>query len=115
MSYTTLTNATEGSAYPVTIALTDDAGGALIPDTATWTLTDLDGNVINSRNAVSLTPASSMTLVLSGDDLDVATGYEKAERALIIEGTYTDPTFGSGLDFRQEFRLTVEALTEKIA
>lgn len=115
MAYTRLANATEGSAYPVTVTLTDDAGSALVPDTATWTLTDLGGNVVNARNAVELTPGSSMTLVLSGDDLDVATGYENAERCLIIEGTYTDPTFGSGLDFRQEFRFTIDALTEKVA
>ena len=41
-------------------------------DSVTWCLTDKSGNVINSREDVPITSASSMTIVLSGDDLAIS-------------------------------------------
>lgn len=47
------------------VAITPEA------DSVTWCLTDKNGNVINSREDVPITSASSMTIVLSGDDLAI--------------------------------------------
>lgn len=76
----------EGSAV-FTAAFTDEDGAAVTPNAGlTWTLTDASGNVINSRSAVALTTASSVTIKLSGDDLVI--GQNGTERHLLIQGTY---------------------------
>ena len=76
----------EGSAV-FTAAFTDEDGAAVVPNSGlTWTLTDASGNVINSRSAVALTSASSVTIKLSGNDL--AIGSNGTERHLLIQGTY---------------------------
>ncbi len=76
----------EGSAI-FTAAFADENGAAVAPNSGlTWTLTDASGNVINSRSAVALTSASSVTIKLSGDDL--AIGANGTERHLLIQGTY---------------------------
>lgn len=76
----------EGSAI-FTVAFTDEDDAAVTPNSGlTWTLTNASGTVINSRSAVALTPASSVTIKLSGDDL--AIGANGIERHLLIQGTY---------------------------
>lgn len=77
----------EESSAVFTAAFADDNGAAVVPNSGlNWTLTDASGNVINSRNGVTLTPASSVTIKLSGDDL--AIGANGTERHLLIQGTY---------------------------
>ncbi len=50
-----------------------DTPVAVIPETGsvTWCLTNKNGDIINSREDVPITSSSSMTIVLSGDDLAV--------------------------------------------
>ncbi len=70
------TNASEEGTYAIDeIQFLDsqDTPIAVIPETGsvTWCLTDKNGTIINSREDVPITSASSMTIVLSGDDLAV--------------------------------------------
>ena len=58
------------STFVITVRFFDEDEVAMTPVTATWTLTKLNGTVINSRSAVSITPATSANIVLSGADLD---------------------------------------------
>jgi len=102
-------SATEGSTYVITASFTDEDGSAVVPDTVTWTLTDTLGTVINSRQDVSETPASSIEIVLTGDDLAVD-GYNSPVRVFTVEGTYTSLTHGAGLLLTGSATFTVERL-----
>lgn len=102
-----ITHAKDQSTYQVTAAFTDAAGDSVVPSAITWTLTDRDGTVINSREDVAVaTPAASIDIVLSGDDLKYSDG---AKRILTIEATY-DSDEGSDLPLKQESVIKIDDL-----
>lgn len=101
--------AIEGSTFVVQVSFTNEDEDAVTPSAITWTLTDGSGAVVNSRSDVSVvTPASTINIVLSGDDLAV-TGYTGQERILTVEATYTS-ALGSGLPLKAAARFIVEDL-----
>jgi hypothetical protein len=101
------TNAEEQSTYAVTVAFKDDEGTAVVPNSATWTLTDQDGAVMNSRLDEVISPASSVTIVLQGDDLALDTDeIGSGRRILTIEAVY-DSNIGSNLPLRESAAFTV--------
>jgi hypothetical protein len=89
----------QGTAF-VTFSFTDEDGVSKSPTSIKWTLTDVFGNVINSREQVAVAvPASSVTITLSGKDLSILSNEvraEKVDRYVIIEVVYNS-TLGSGL------------------
>lgn len=92
-----------------TVAFVDEEGTAMVPDSITWTLTDTSGNVINSRSAVSIgSPAASVTIVLSGDDL--AIGTNGTNRILLVEFEYSS-TLGNNLPDKHEIHFKISNLT----
>ena len=76
--------AIEQSTYVITASFTDETGAAVVPNSVTWTLVNGDGQVVNSRSAVSVTPASSVTIVLSGDDLDLGTDLDAVDAGIFF-------------------------------
>lgn len=103
--YTTITNQVpEEGSIGYAVAFTDEEGTALVPDSITWTLTDQVGNVINSRSAEVVTPASSVTIVLSGDDLTI--GNYGTRRVLLVEYVYTS-TLGTSLPDKHEVHFQI--------
>ena len=71
------TNASEEGTYAIDdIQFLDsqDTPVAITPeaDSVTWCLTDKNGDIINNREDIPITSASSMTIVLSGDDLAIS-------------------------------------------
>lgn len=105
----TLANAIEESTYAITISFTDETGAAVVPSSATWTLTDTQGTIVNSRSAVAISSlASSKTIVLSANDLSLA-GYFGNDRILTVEAIYTS-SLGAGLPLKQEVRFTITDL-----
>ena len=74
----------------------------------TWSLLEPDGTVVNEREDVTVSPAESVTIVLSGDDLAMDEAYD-VERILLIEGTY-DSDLGSDLPLRDQLTFTIEDL-----
>ena len=103
------TYAKEGSTYIITIAFEDENGDAVTPNEATWTLTDPAGNIINSREAVTISSLStSIDIVLSGDDL-MSLESNGNERRLLIEGTY-DSDAGSDLPLKDEVTFYIDDL-----
>ena len=86
---------TEESTGVITVSFTNEAGEAVTPASATWTLTKTSGEVVNSREDVSLTPASTVNIVLQGDDLALPEG-ASAKRILTVKATYNS-TYGVGL------------------
>ena len=106
---TTLTDtAIEESTFVLTLSFTDEDDAAVTPKTGTWTLTDEAGNVINSRLDVEISAlASSVDIVLSGDDL--AIGTYGGQRVLLFEGTY-DSDAGTDLPLKDQVRFTIDNL-----
>jgi len=107
------THAIERSTYAVTIAFTDTNGEAVVPSAVSWTLTDTMGNVVNSRTAVSVTPAASVTIVLSGDDLALTSALYGRQRVLLIEATYSG-TLGAGLAWKDEVNFIIDDLVKVV-
>lgn len=100
--------AMEQGTYIVTVAFTDEAGAAVVPNAGlNWTLTDLAGNVINSRNAVVISPASSISIILHGDDLAVTTA--DTLRLITVQGTY-DSSLGVDLELKAAAQFKIEQL-----
>lgn len=111
--------AQENDTFSIIVDFTYSNDSALTPNTLTWTLTDLDGNVINGRSAEDLTPASTITVTLTGDDLGV-TSTEFAEsgdfvtRSLFLDGTYDDADLGlSDLHISKEVRFSIYKGTQR--
>lgn len=101
-------HAVEQSTYGITVAFTDDAGAAVIPNAgAIWKLTDVSGNVINSRTAVDITEAASVTIVLSGNDLAIANNGK--ERIVYVSATYNS-SIGTNLPFKREVHFYIDEL-----
>ena len=106
------TPAVEESTYVVTASFTDENDTPVVPNTITWSLTDLDGDPINYRSDVEvLSPAASITLVLKGDDLQIAAGEGgSAQRILTLEATY-DSSLGNDLPLKESMIFRVLDLT----
>jgi hypothetical protein len=88
--------ANEQSTFAVVATFTDEAGDAVTPNNLAWSLLDSAGAVVNSRSAVSIAPAASVTIVLSGADLVASEG---STRVVLLEGTY-DSDLGADLPLR---------------
>jgi len=111
MPTTLTTHAAEQGTFVITVAFLDEDGAAEDVKTATWTLTDKDGTVINSRTNVTITdPTSSEDIVLSGDDLAFQTGESNtAIRILTVEATY-DSDAGSDLPLKESVEFIIDNL-----
>jgi len=98
----TLENADEESSYIIHLEFWDEAPvpDLILPVTASWTLRNRTGGIVNGRTEVEITPlTTTVDIVLAGDDLDVnAYG---AVRYFIVEATYNS-TLGMGLPLREE-------------
>lgn len=88
---------------------TDESDNTVIPLTFTWTLTDKRGNVINERSAVSVTPASTISFLLKGDDL--AVGSNGTQRVLLLEWTYNS-TLGTNLPGKEQVLFRISDLVK---
>lgn len=99
------TEATDEGTYIITCTFTDSDGSAVTPNSVTWSLTDFDGTTINSRTDVLVTPDTSVSIALSGDDLNYNDGIG---RIFSIVGTYDSAAYGVGLPIREQARFTIE-------
>jgi hypothetical protein len=100
------TNAVDGSTYIITATFTDEDGNSVTPNTLTWSLRNGAGNIVNEREDVSVTPAASVEVVLSGDDLLYSDGHA---RYFTLSGTY-DSDAGTGLPLRAEAYFLIDNL-----
>ena len=110
------TKANEKSTYVIVASFTDEDGNAVVPSLIKWSLSNLDGTIINSRTQISYvtdngtgsggTLASSVDFILKGTDLAIS-GTEKEEiRILTVEITY-DSTIGTGLINKDEVEFSI--------
>ena len=106
--------AEERSTVRFNCAFLDSDGAAKSPntDTIVWTLTDANGTVINSREQVAISSASTINIVLTGPDLQILAG-ETAQphvnRILTIEAEY-DSTYGTDLSLRDQATFIIKNL-----
>lgn len=100
-------HAREEGTYVITVSFKDEAGTPVIPGAAAWTLTSTDGTVINGRQDVAIAPATSVAIVLSGDDLVV--GSYGTTRLVLVEYTYTS-SYGSNLPDKVQIQFEIDDL-----
>lgn len=87
----------EASTGKFAVPFVDETGAAVTPNSAAWTLTDTEGTIVNSRNAVNIASLStSVNIVLSEDDLAVSDSYLGLQRLLTVRYVY-DSDAGDGL------------------
>lgn len=98
-------DAIEQGTYVVTAVLTDENGDAVTPTALTWSLYNEKGVVVNGREDVAITPASTVNIVLSGDDLAIS-GNTDERRVFLLTGAYNS-SLGSGLPLRDLVEFTV--------
>ncbi len=92
-----------------TFSFADEDEEAVTPVSANWTLTDSEGNVINSRSAVAISPlATTADIVLSGDD--TARISTDTQRILTVSGTYNSDLADDPLPFKQQATFYVDGL-----
>ena len=98
----------------IDLAFLDEAEAAEDAKTLKWTLTDIFGNIINSRDQIEVAnPSSEETVVLSGNDLAIFNdepSASKGKRLFTAEATY-DSTLGNDLLLTGEANFTVIDLT----
>ena len=99
----------------VTVTLTDESGDALVFGDLTdpqWQLMRSDGTVINGRTfaASSLT---SLTWVLTGDDLAVFGGLDSGRRVLSFTAKY-DSSLANDLTVNGEARFAIDQLLGQV-
>jgi hypothetical protein len=102
----------EKSTLGIVVDFEDEDGNAVAPSSATWTLTDNNGNVINNRQDEAISPAASVTIVLSGDDLQITTDELSSGmvlRRLLVEGVYTS-NLGNDLPLKESCFFSIRNL-----
>lgn len=103
--------ADEESSYIIRLIFKDEDGALFVPATLVWSLSAVDGQIINSRYKIVPSAISSTTyVVLSGDDLqliDKKSSFE--DRIFTISGTYNS-TYGNNLPFNKEYFFKIRNL-----
>ena len=89
----------------------DEDGQAATPSSVTWTLTDAFGTIINNRDGISVTPASTITIVLTGDDLAVLD--PKSLRRYVCVTAVYDSSAGANLSITDEYEFELKDLKGK--
>lgn len=106
--------ATEESTFVVTVSFSETTGAAVAPKLTQWTLKDEDGAIVNSREAVNIdVPGTTVTIVLTGDDLALP-DTTKPTRYLLIEAVYDSVLYGNDLNLREEGKFPISNLVSKV-
>jgi hypothetical protein len=106
--------ALEQSTYAVRVSFVDaETGDPMTPKALAWRLVRGDGSVVNGRAAVAFAPedlASTVLVVLSGDDLAFSRpSLDNEQRILFVDGLFDWGTYPD-LPLRDEFRFTIRDL-----
>lgn len=99
-------DAEEKSSFEVEAAFKDKDGTAFTPKAVTWKLTDVAGATTFASG--SETPASTVSILLKGDDLRLSDGFtgQSEKRRLFVKATYdTDAVSDVPLRNSCEFRI----------
>ena len=87
----------------------DEAGAGIVVDSFKWTLSDMDGNVLNGRSSVSATATgTTVSVVLSGTDLSIVSG-QTNERLFTVVWTYSS-SYGTNLPANDQAIFVIDNL-----
>jgi hypothetical protein len=104
------THALEEGTYAVVCAFVDENDNAVAPQSMSWTLSDLAGTIINSRDGIAVAnPSSTQNVVLSGDDLAFLNATDKGWRRLLVEITFSS-NLGSDLPLKDSAEFQIDNL-----
>lgn len=107
---TTLSTVPSGTSKPVAISFADAAGTAMTPTSATWSLYDQDGSVVNSRSAVTISGMSS-TINITTTSADNVYNAKRSKgvcrRYMLVSAVYTS-AYGTGLTLNGWFQWDIE-------
>ena len=98
----------EGGLLHIVATFTDEDGVASVPSEIGYTVTDSAGLEIIQRTEVA-SPASSVTITLSGDDLAKQDADDDLRRACLVDWTYTSD-YGTDLHDQDEVRFSLADL-----
>ena len=108
-------HAKEEGSFLLTHTFLDLSGAAVVPNEASWTLTDKSGTVINDREDVVITIGgtdSTVSIVLQGDDLALPDPFDNL-RIVTINAIYDDTgTSQNNLPYREEIRFYIDNLVK---
>lgn len=92
-----LKNTTDGSGRVISISFTDEEGNSIIPNSASWSLINKEGETINNRTNISLTPAEVIYISLLPEDNLYTDG---STRILFVKGEYTSTLTNGNITVR---------------
>lgn len=87
----------------ITAKFYDFDNGPVEPESVSWTLTTEKGAVINDRVDVPVSPSSEVTIMIYGDDVDIADG---KLRLLTITAIY-DSVYAENTPVTEQALITV--------
>jgi len=101
------TKAVDKSTYKITATYLDATGAAVTPNAMVWKLVNFEGVTVNSRTGTTLTPSTTNTVLLSGNDIDASDGQG---RIMTWVGNY-DGDGSTELPLKAEVQFEIEDLT----
>ena len=101
------THARERGHYTVSITFYDEDNALVTPTNLLWTLTDMDGNVINNRDAVTVTPSESTENDILGSADTVIVAGQINERLFLAEWIYNS-TYGTGITSKKQAIIVID-------
>lgn len=102
-------HAREENTYHISCQFSDENSVTCTAETLTWTLTDMDGNIINGRDGVAVSPASTTeTITLTPTDTTIVSG-QNNQRLFLVEWTY-DSDYGTGLTGKKQAIFIIDDL-----
>jgi len=103
-------SAVEESSFVISVTFKDEDENLITPKSATWTLSDEFGNIVNLREDVVISSlATTVNIVLSGDDLAFTATYSDKDRILTVNAVY-DSSYGNDLPLKAEAHFKIENL-----
>ena len=102
--------AQDKSTYYVTFSFIDEDKAAVIPVSATWSLTDGKGAAVNTRTDVVISPlAATVTIALSGNDIayNLTGSRQDNLRRITCKATYLSAVTGTNMPINkhEEFKV----------
>ena len=100
--------AIEKSTFAIGCAFADENGAAVTPDSINWSLVDDKGNPINNlTDQAVVSPAPSITIVLSGEDLQLRNQANDYELRYLEVSAAIDSDLGDDLPVKDccEFKV----------
>ena len=83
------TKAIEKGTYGIGISFYDENSASMTPNSIYWTLSDIDGSVINNHSMSGITSVqASVDIVLSSLDLRISSGSTMAYESRVVTLTY---------------------------